>query len=123
MAVRIQRKRTAGWKMPENTVYVGRPTVWGNPWKIKAAIEYGSFKPEFAAQVCVDEYEAWLIGIRSPYGEHLGYWLTPEMRNQREQILARLPELKGKNLACWCSLDKPCHADILLRLANNPKMG
>jgi hypothetical protein len=27
-------------------------------------------------------------------------------------------DLKGKNLACWCSLDKGCHADILLELAN-----
>lgn len=31
---RIQRKRTKGWKMPENTVYVGRPTKWGNPWRV-----------------------------------------------------------------------------------------
>lgn len=31
---RIQRKRTKGWKMPENTVYVGRPSKWGNPFTI-----------------------------------------------------------------------------------------
>ena len=27
---RIQRKRTRGWRMPPNTVYVGRPSKWGN---------------------------------------------------------------------------------------------
>lgn len=32
---RIQRKRTKGWKMPEGTVYVGRPSKWGNPYSIK----------------------------------------------------------------------------------------
>ncbi len=31
MPVRVQRKRVRGWRMPENTVYVGRPTKWGNP--------------------------------------------------------------------------------------------
>lgn len=29
--------------------------------------------------------------------------------------------LRGKNLACWCSLDRPCHADVLLRLANDER--
>ncbi len=33
MPKRIQRKRSKGWRMPPNTVYVGRPTKWGNPWK------------------------------------------------------------------------------------------
>ena len=32
---RIQRKRVKGWKMPENTVYVGRPTKWGNPFRVE----------------------------------------------------------------------------------------
>ncbi|HEX5183627.1 MAG TPA: DUF4326 domain-containing protein [Allosphingosinicella sp.] len=31
-----------------------------------------------------------------------------------------MPELRGKNLACWCRLDAPCHADVLLELANRP---
>lgn len=34
MPRRIQRKRTAGWRMPENTRYVGRGTPWGNPWRV-----------------------------------------------------------------------------------------
>ena len=32
-----------------------------------------------------------------------------------------LHELRGKNLACWCKLDEPCHADVLLKLANATK--
>ena len=36
---RIQRQRTAGWRMPANAVYVGRPTKWGNPWRVVG--EYG----------------------------------------------------------------------------------
>jgi hypothetical protein len=35
MAVRIQRKRVKGWKMPENTVYVGRPSMWANPFTVE----------------------------------------------------------------------------------------
>ena len=31
---------------------------------------------------------------------------------------ARIAELRGRDLACWCPLDQPCHADVLLELAN-----
>lgn len=37
---------------------------------------------------------------------------------QRSKLIARLPELRGKDLACWCSTDKPCHADVLIEIAN-----
>ena len=84
---RIQRKRTKGWKMPPNTVYVGRPSRYGNPWIVgKQGIE--------TAKEAVDNYSYHLNG-----------------RNL-------FPELRGKNLACWCALNKPCHADILLEIAN-----
>jgi hypothetical protein len=39
---------------------------------------------------------------------------------RRNEMVRRLPELRGKDLMCWCSLDKPCHADVLLELANRP---
>ena len=41
-----------------------------------------------------------------------------ESERQRAALLARLPELRGHDLACWCPLDGPCHADVLLELAN-----
>lgn len=88
---RIQRKRTKGWKMPPNTVYVGRPSFFGNPF-------YPTEK--YTAQSCVDRYRKWLLVESS---------MT---------LAAAKRELKGKNLACWCKLSEPCHADILLELAN-----
>ena len=84
---RVQRKRIKGWKMPVNTVYVGRPTKWGNPFKIDA---YNSSKD------ALRRYQ---------------FWLKERLKDNPHF----LDELKGKDLACWCRLDQPCHADVLLR--------
>jgi hypothetical protein len=116
---RIQRKRTKGWKMPPNTIYVGRPSIYGNPWTIQKCIASKLFGPELAHQICVDEFAAWLEGIKSPNDEQLGVWNHPAMIEKRAKILASLPELRGKNLACWCKPGQPCHADVLLKLANS----
>lgn len=88
--VRIQRKRTRGWKMPPNTVYVGRPSKWGNP----------VVHP--CSKVAADQFRKICKAL-------------PPLRAQIRR------ELRGKNLACWCPLDQPCHADVLLELANSPK--
>lgn len=50
--IRVQRSRAKGWKMPANTVYVGRPTVWGNPFVCVEAAK--------AAEV-VKEFRLWLV--------------------------------------------------------------
>lgn len=95
---RIQRKRTKGWKMPANTISVTRPGKWGNPYKIGEEYKTESgFKKIETAQHAVNLFEQAI-----------------EFYN-KEQIKK---ELKGKNLACYCSLDSPCHADILLKIAN-----
>lgn len=110
---RIQRKRTKGWKMPEETVYVGRPTVFGNPFTIEKA-EYIGYKfdtAETAANFVRQCFSAWLRGSTRD-------WMGKESEERREAIITRMPELRGKNLACWCSLDQPCHADVLIELAN-----
>lgn len=113
--VRIQRSRAKGWKMPEGAVYVGRPTKWGNPFK---------------------------VGERNPFGT-----ITKDARHAASLYLGFAPqttvlvalartELAGKDLACWCALCplhqhgrplgsncpdcQPCHADVLLELANPP---
>lgn len=91
--VRVQRKRTKGWRMPPNTLYVGRPSLFGNPYQI-------SYRGRLWA---VSEYKKALFS-------GLGWG------NLRINMAKSL--LKGKNLACWCPLDKPCHADILLKIAN-----
>jgi hypothetical protein len=92
---RIQRKRTKGWRMPENAVYVGRPTIWGNPFTIYDF--KGELSEEYRRQLAVEAYEAWLRG---------------ELKDRPHM----LEPLKGKDLACWCPLDKLCHADIILKI-------
>lgn len=111
--VRIQRQRTKGWRMPPDTVYVGRPTRWGNPFSMEthgliAALEY---------------FRLYLTG---------DFGLVPkqahrEYRAAEKRLYGKAPAtlfpgelaaifLRGKNLACWCPLDQPCHADVLLEL-------
>lgn len=87
--VRVQRKRVKGWKMPENTIYVGRPTKYGNPYK---PMLWGD-----TVETCIERYKT-------------------NMSTMLKQDVVK--ELKGKNLACFCPLDKPCHADVLLEIAN-----
>lgn len=101
MPVRIQRRRTKGWKMPPNTVYVGRPSKWGNPWS--ASHHDHEHHPSIPFVPPSDEAQS------------------------REEAVAKfrayavsldLTELRGKNLACWCHSNWPCHAGVLLELAN-----
>ena len=103
--VRIQRKRTKGWKMPENAVYVGRPTEWGNRYVIGCAPKH------------IDDRN-WLVTDAAMatrlYAEWVD-WQFSHFPTWRETIKR---ELGGKKLACWCPLDQPCHADVLLELAN-----
>ena len=73
----IKRQRTKGWRMPPNTVYVGRPTKWANPFIFSVD----------ELRACVDLYKEWL------------YQAGPERRNFRADA-GRV--LRGKNLACWC---------------------
>ena len=82
--IRIQRKRIKGWTMPENTVYVGRPTKWGNPYSISVGRSHS-----------LKFYRTWL-----------------EERLKEDPHF--LDDLKDKNLACWCKLSQPCHVDVLL---------
>ena len=101
--------------MPEGAVYVGRPTIWGNPWTHEATLATGLFRPEHVAEANVDEYQGWL---KATPEQVRSYQVYQENEKQRQELLARIGELKGKDLACWCPLDQPCHADVLLRLAN-----
>jgi hypothetical protein len=99
--------------MPPNTVYVGRPTVWGNPFSVEKygrnrALEY--FRSFLAGEMVPSEAEPDLrLAEKRLYGE------APATLYPGE-IAALL--LCGKDLACWCPLDQPCHADVLLELAN-----
>jgi Domain of unknown function (DUF4326) len=94
MPQRIQRQRTRGWRMPAHTVYVGRPTPWGNPFVVG--------KDVATAAEAVARYRQWLVDTAA------GQALAARARR----------ELGGKDVACWCRLDQPCHGDVLLALAN-----
>lgn len=105
MPIRIQRKRTKGWRMPENTVYVGRGSQWGNPFRVGI---------DGDAKGCVRKYMMDYLFPYRHHGENSGLdKLLFSLAN-----LEWVKELKGKNLACWCPLDQSCHADALLKLAN-----
>ncbi len=123
MPIRIQRRRTKGWRMPESTVYVGRGSKWGNPYVIDRLGPRAAFfvedsfawsgceaggkafhRKEWAQQYAVDRFREYVT--TSPF--------------RTEEWFAELrAELGGKNLACWCRAGTPCHVDTLLALAND----
>ena len=94
MPKRIQRKRTRGYRTPENSVYVGRSTKYGNPYNIHT---------NASRELVIRMYRNLTLGRLRIDPE----WLEP---------------LRGKDLACWCPLvdaegkPVPCHADVLLEL-------
>lgn len=103
---RIQLRRTAGWRLPEGAVVVARPSKWGNPFTIKGAEAAG-----YTRRSAVAAFEDWLAGNPWACG-------ADRYEAKRQEILDSLQELSGRDLACWCRLDQPCHADVLLKLAN-----
>lgn len=120
MAQRIQRRRAKGWRMPEAAIYVGRPTRWGNPFAVvSAGTEIGLFG---------DRERVWTVDGPSQFFRGTGdrewaadyaarlykRWLLGSMKRVEDLV----PLLRGHDLACWCPLDQPCHADVLLELAN-----
>jgi hypothetical protein len=88
--IRVQRKRTKGWRMPENTKCVDRSTKWGNPFKPTRLQDQAHVVNAF----------------------RLFYHYDVEFREAVKR------ELRGKNLACFCALNVPCHADVLIEWAN-----
>ena len=86
---------------PPNVVRVCPPSVWSNPFRIGE------------------------MGAETLRGRHLQAvglfteWLLHTLESRPRQLRGRLKELKRKNLGCFCPLDLPCHADVLLLLANS----
>ena len=90
MPKRIQLRRTKGWRKPEGAVVVSRSSKWGNPFRVSNG--------DRARAVALFRTHA--IGIPP--------WTESQIR----------AELRGRDLACWCPLGQPCHADVLLEIAN-----
>jgi hypothetical protein len=130
MAKRIQRKRTKGWRMPEGAVYVGRPSKWGNPFKLdgwrgsfQATMMLGERGDDAGCRAAaIKLYRLWLTGRwRLVENDTRNAWqreLTFKAEASRPSRPEIRRELRGKDLACWCPLDQPCHADVLLEIAN-----
>lgn len=112
MPQRIQLRRTKGWRLPENTVKVDRSTKWGNPFvagrdgtQAECVEAFGFLAGEQARLQVLDRMLVPSAGLEAA-------------EKMLEGLKANPAPLRGKNLACWCSLDEPCHADVLLRLVN-----
>lgn len=107
MPERIQLSRAKGWRMPPGTVKVDRATPWGNPFKPTTVSQTGmggtARGMEMGASGAVKAYRALMQEYGTKYPTAQAEWLAP---------------LRGKNLACWCPIGSPCHADVLLELAN-----
>lgn len=110
MPKRIQRRRTAGWRMPEGAVYVGRPSQWGNPFTVGELVT-----PP------VESYQPTPVHVRD--AEHAIRLYRRWLHGSANRCADLVPELAGKDLACWCPLEDehgnrvPCHADVLLSIA------
>lgn len=102
MPIRIQLSRAKGWRMPPNTVKVDRSTRYGNPYRVGEPLMI--FGGEQVVEVIdAASAEQTVAAFRASANPH---------RNSLKTLLG------GKNLACWCKPGAPCHADVLLELAN-----
>jgi len=134
--IRIQLSRRKGWRMPANTVKVDRSTKWGNPFNFKSA-DYGWVALSFGCRGdAAGRHQASVVAFRQWIDNPKGRTLETDFGIVLEGPAGKLPigararaglspdhadikaQLGGRNLACWCPLDRPCHADVLLEIAN-----
>jgi hypothetical protein len=120
MPKRIQRQRIKDWRMPTDARYVGRPGYYGNPYKPGHVYLVGSSlpfpvptqrsegpcpMPDLVAVRCADVQQA---------VDWYRQWATISIEPRQLELL------RGLDLACWCPPGQPCHADVLLEMANAP---
>ncbi len=105
---RIRLSRARGFRLPADARSVSRPGPFGNPFTAGDPFPNGIPEGIDPAPSVVQMFREWLEGAP-------GYERMEPGR--RAKLLARLPELRGKHLACWCPLEaSACHADVLLEL-------
>ena len=101
--VRLQRATLGSdWQPHDGAVFVGQGSKWGNPFK-KQDVDALRGEPDVEAAY---QRDGWRGAAKLLYRDHL-----------REEGLDPR-ELRGKDLVCACKLTEPCHADVLLELAN-----
>jgi hypothetical protein len=106
MPQRIRLSRAKGWRLPEGAVNVARPDKLGNVFIVG---KHGT------RAECAAKYLQLARGFIS-----VSENVDPDLQVKAHRVIHRaLPDLKGKDVACWCALDGgACHADVLLALAN-----
>lgn len=110
---RIQRRRTKGWRMPPGAINCGRPSKWGNQYRIGDVVQ--DFNP---TDICRTTR---LATATDCYNAHRTLFQYALRGPGRRFVCEALDEIRGKDLACFCSPCQPCHADTLLILANAPR--
>lgn len=115
--LRIQRQRVKGWRLPVGAKIVDRSSRWGNPFAVR-----------FDKKRAVDFHDAHQVYAHRT-GEHLA-WFERRIDAHRyvvalyrewldeSPLREQLELLRGHDLACPCPPDLPCHADVLLEVAN-----
>ena len=111
-AQRVQRRRTKGWRAPEGAIYVGRGTKWGNPFQVvKVGYLWGVLDGGISCSAHPTRGAAVIDAVE-------------RYRRLLDRHPVPLGALTGHDLMCWCPLVDaegkrvPCHADVLLELAN-----
>lgn len=96
--------------MPEGAVYVGRGSRWGNPYRVEQDKPSGHW-------FC---HGPGISPLTHPCGNEEGARLEAvnRFRTHAKRTGLNCEELRGKTLACWCRESQPCHADVLLKMAN-----
>lgn len=111
---RIRLSRAKGYQKPPGAVVVARPSRWGNPFKVGESIDRDSPLWPYAAELVPGGANGMqevrflrTADVVAAYGN----WLI-----EQPALMVSLDELEGRDLACWCALTDPCHADFLLEL-------
>ena len=104
---RLQHRRTTDARLPAGAVLVTRASRWGNPFTVAA----------YGRDEAITRYREWITSGTDRF--QVGPQGRPRFLDP-VRCRAELPTLAGRDLACACPLDQPCHADVLLELANRP---
>lgn len=118
---RVQMSRRHPWRTDHpDAVIVARPTRWGNPFPL------ADFQPGY--KVVTDAGQVLVYLTMAPetqralataaFRQALAGTFRPEMVSGYPSPSEIRDALAGKDLACWCPPDQPCHADVLLEIAN-----
>ncbi len=122
--VRIQRKRTKGFKMPAGSVSITRPGNWGNPFTVEEEKEELIIQQEkvdgFYSPALVEKKarERVVQKFHDMMADPYSHKVLPQIRERFIYMRTNLEQLTGKDVGCFCSLDQQCHGDVLLKLAN-----